>query len=140
MKDPLGKTRKYPTERQLWARIRPKLNVDYDRAYRIEAIATPGFPDVVWFPYQVGSVLIELKAGPLRFREAQRKFANDMYALGTVVWLIWQAHRRDAPVVYRLIDKVNPGGLGGGAYDLDKWIALIRETTTYEQKLPRSRQ
>jgi G:T-mismatch repair DNA endonuclease (very short patch repair protein) len=96
----LPKMRSKPTEKNLWNRIKKQLNANGDRAYRIEAVATPGFPDVVWCQQYRGPVFIELKAGPRRFRAAQLNFIREMDKIGIPVYVIWQAELRADPVVY----------------------------------------
>jgi len=133
MKNPLGTVRKYPTERQLWQRIKPKFEQGGSRAYRIEAVATPGFPDVVWCPYMRPPHFIELKAGPLIIRTAQKKFIKDLNALGFSVWVVWQKERRGQVLVLHGMTTLDWGGSFHGT-DLDEWIAWILEQGVNEQK------
>jgi len=121
MKDPLGKPRKYPTERQLWARIKPRLEQNNARAYRIEAIATPGFPDVVWCPNMLPPQFLELKAGPLIIRPAQKKFIRDLNDLGLCVWVVWQRELRGQVVVLNGVIAVDWGTATTGT-DFDEWV------------------
>jgi G:T-mismatch repair DNA endonuclease (very short patch repair protein) len=88
-----------PTERALWNRIRTKFEQNGERAYRIEAANTPGFPDVVWVNRN-GPVFVELKAGRFIVRVAQKKFVKDMGLLGVDVWIVWQKEARGEVTVW----------------------------------------
>jgi G:T-mismatch repair DNA endonuclease (very short patch repair protein) len=113
-----------PTERALWNRIRSKFEVNGERAYRIEAANTPGFPDVVWVNRN-GPVFVELKAGRFIVRVAQKKFVHDMEAIGTHVWIVWQKEVRGDVSVWRAITLIETPKDARGM-DLDDWLKTFR--------------
>jgi|SRR6187200_1152506 len=94
------KTRSKPTEKMLWKRIKPLLESDGSHAYRIETITIPGFPDVLWVPFNRHPVLIELKAGPRYFGQHQINLIWRLYKIGTTVWVVWQEKARTDVIVY----------------------------------------
>jgi G:T-mismatch repair DNA endonuclease (very short patch repair protein) len=116
-----------PTERALWSRIRTKFEQNGERAYRIEAANTPGFPDVVWVNRN-GPVFVELKAGRFIVRVSQKKFAQDMHALNINVWIVWQKQARGEVSVWpaiRLIEQPETAHY----LDLDDWLTWQRRDT-----------
>jgi hypothetical protein len=117
------------TESSLWRRIRPILQEDGGRAYRIETTTIPGFPDALWCPPFKPPVLIELKAGALRIGPWQKKLYIELNAIGTQVWIIWQVHTLENPVVWRGIDRVDwHDGIRG--FEFDEWLHTQRKRTT----------
>ena len=120
----LKKISKKPTEREMWNRIKGALHHNGRRAYRIEALATPGFPDVVWVMEQ-GVQLIELKAGPMKFRPLQVKFIKDAHALGQTIWVLNQMEKRGEMRVYHGVDAVDWPALACDAPEgvlIEKWL------------------
>jgi hypothetical protein len=103
---PLRKLSKYPTEKGIWQRITGALNHSDRRAYRIESAITPGFPDAIWVT-EKKVIFIELKAGPMRFRQMQVKFIKDMHTLGVTVWVISQLVKQGDIFVFPGIDAIN---------------------------------
>jgi len=117
----LRKPSKSITEAALWKRIRKKFCVGEWRAYRIEAISTPGFPDVVWAS-PVGLELIELKVGRLRFQDSQKRLFRELSNIGIPVYVIWQMKARDVPSVFTAAELIDDYLLDPYGTPLDKWI------------------
>jgi len=121
----IKKLKKAPTEAALWSRIRHKFEQGGARVYRVEAVATPGFPDVVWCPYMLGPKFIELKAGRLKFRPAQVKFIKDITKAGCEMFVIWQKEQRGQILVYEaraLLDWSVSDSVALLGKDLDEWL------------------
>jgi len=117
----LPRLSKYATEKELWQRIKPMLQQDGRKAYRIEAIATPGFPDVVWL-LKEGISLIELKAGPLKLRPQQIHFIEDAHALDVKVWVIHQLEKRGDIMVFAGIDAITWTGTDDVGVIIELWL------------------
>jgi hypothetical protein len=116
----LKKLSKYPTEREMWGRIKSALNHNNRRAYRVEAVATPGFPDIVWITER-GIHFMELKAGPVKFRPLQIRFIKDAHMLGVTVWVVSQYYKRADICVLPGIQALAWPDCGEGEF-LEKWL------------------
>ena len=97
------------TERMLWEKVGPQLNAR-GLAYRIETANAPGFSDVIWFTKDE-TILIELKAGPLVFRPAQKLFIRQMHQLDVPNLCIWRRKKEEPPKVYHAIHLINREGV-----------------------------
>jgi len=117
------KLSKYPTEREMWNRIKGALNHNDRRAYRVETVATPGFPDIVWIT-EKGVRLMELKAGKMRFRQAQIKFIKDAFSAGVNVWVIQQQVKLGLMTVLPGIEAIEGHSDGDGMH-IEKWLEVM---------------
>lgn len=109
------------TEAQLWKRIRGRLRQNGSRAYRIEAVNTPGFPDAVWCPFYRSPLFLELKVGALKLRTSQKNFIREIYGAGLRVYVVYQKSPRGQILVYDGLQVVDWKDSFKGM-DFDEWV------------------